>query len=209
MELREYDVEELPLSTATIVDGNQFILKVEKEWNYSATFHSNVRTYTNWIGADYWAARVSEHPTISYETMRDAVLLNHTHHEAEYIDIIESFKQLEVPSHLEGWDSYVVHYHFPFPMRNRDMAIWITGRELEAGESFILVTVPRAVATTHSKAHYRSVEKVERHGSGVKWTMAQTSDAGGFIPKFIQRMAINNAIAQDVPQFLKWIENRQ
>lgn len=209
MQLKEYDEEKLPLSTATLVDSNVFITKLTEEWVFSGEYPCNVLTYNKWIGPDYWAARVSDHPDMDYETMRNAILLDHTRQEVEYIHAAESFKELHVPPHLEGWESYVVHYHFPFPFFNRDMAIWITSGELEEDESFLVVTVPRNVHTSHIKGHYCSVEKVERLGTGVRWTMAQTSLAGGWIPKVLQRRFINKAIAADVPQFLRWIEDRK
>ncbi|EER41944.1 conserved hypothetical protein [Histoplasma capsulatum var. duboisii H88] len=43
----------------------------------------------------------------------------------------------------------------------------------------------------------------------IEWRMATSSQAGGWIPRFLQHSSIPNAIAKDVGLFLKWVDERR
>ncbi|CAI8508998.1 unnamed protein product [Hanseniaspora opuntiae] len=57
------------------------------------------------------------------------------------------------------------------------------------------------------KCYYVSVEmlKYNSNEQRLEWCMATTSDAGGNLPKFLQKWGIDKAIVEDVPSFLQYI----
>ena len=60
----------------------------------------------------------------------------------------------------------------------------------------------------NTKAYYISVEylKYDIGNEELTWNMATCSDAGGNIPKFLQKSGIDKAIVDDVPSFLKFMK---
>lgn len=202
-ELKEYSQNELPESDAAIQKGLEFALSIESSWPKSKEI-DGTQTYLEWIDNQFWAARVSYHDDITYEEFKNTVLHNHTENEAEYIGMVDNYKILDG---YKDWVSRQVHYKFPFPLRNRDMIIWLTSKETQPASQFVVVTVPRKYSSPYTKAVYVSVEVVTRLADGrVQWIMGTTSDACGWIPQFVQRPKMSNAVAEDVPQFQAWIK---
>lgn len=205
--LREYEADELPGLDAAVLLATQFADTIETEWQKSKLF-DDVQTYTQWVendhgGSEFWAARVSYHNDIRYAKFYETVFKNHTENESQYIGMVDSFENLP-PS--GPWLSRLVHYQFPFPLSDRDMIIWLGQVETEAGTQFVNVTLPRSYASDQTKAFYVSVEVVTRlPDNRTKWVMATSSDAGGFVPQFVQRPQMSKAVSEDVPQFKKWI----
>lgn len=202
--LRGYSPDEVPLKEEALRRGLEFSDKIEKTWKEGPVYYNIIQTYTTWQGKDFWAARVSYNPDLSYEDMKATVLENHTAHEAQYIDLIHSFEELTVPNPLVGWYSALIRYRLPFPLNDRDMAIWLASTEVRPG-LFIVFTLPRAMQTKHTRGYYMSVEVVSQMENGVKWIMAQTSDVGGWVPRWMQNPAITATIAQDVQLFKSWL----
>lgn len=79
----------------------------------------------------------------------------------------------------------------------------------EAVRKEIMAAVPRNTIF----ASYASVEEVVATESGLQWTMATTSDAGGAIPRWIQRSwtmgGVPKAVVADVGLFLAWTARRR
>ncbi|OJJ66665.1 hypothetical protein ASPBRDRAFT_362153 [Aspergillus brasiliensis CBS 101740] len=73
----------------------------------------------------------------------------------------------------------------------------------------IMAAVPRNTVF----ASYASVEEVVATADGLQWTMATTSDAGGAIPRWIQRSwtmgGVPKAVVADVGLFLGWTARRR
>lgn len=213
-ELREYSVDEVPVASWAIKRALEYMATIEKEWaptpaivlNGPANTTIDVNLYTQHINRDFWAARVSYHQQQSYGKFRKYLMENHTANEARYIESIESYRVLTVPPILTDWNSAVVRYRLPGPLSARDMAIWLTAQETVPEKQFLVLSLPRRIPVDATKGIYVSIELVELLDNGtIKWTMAQTSDAGGWLPKWAQRKAIAAEIAKDVPTFLTWL----
>ncbi|XBW38386.1 hypothetical protein QEN19_003973 [Hanseniaspora menglaensis] len=79
------------------------------------------------------------------------------------------------------------------------------------GSYEISVVVSLRAAQEKSDAtngYYVSVEclKYDIHNKILVWSMATCSDAGGYLPKYLQKAGIDKAIVEDVPSFLKFIK---
>lgn len=75
-------------------------------------------------------------------------------------------------------------------------------------EESIVITLRDAQQETDATlGYYISVEflKYDIQKSSLTWKMATCSDAGGNLPKFLQKLGIDKAISDDVPSFLKYI----
>lgn len=214
LELREYSVDEVPVAQWAIRRALEFINEVEEKWDKSpsvslpgpANKPVDIDLFTSQVNRDFWAARVSYHNQQPYSKFRRYLMENHTANEARYIESLESFRMLTVPPILTDWSSAVLRYRLPSPLSPRDMAIWLTAQEIVPDKQFLILSLPRKMPVDATKGFYVSVELVEQLDDGtVKWTMAQTSNAGGWIPKWAQRRAIAGEIAKDVPSFLNWL----
>lgn len=164
---------------------------------------------------DYWVARENTFDLSSaqqlelWEKFKKYVAgddeYTHTHYEKNYIKELYDFKV----KHLQK-DTYVadLSYDLGFPMSKRKFYNYI--HIVRDEKDFYVISVPINPAkfgfneeSGFVLARYASVEHVSFNGQ-LKWTMATASDAGGFIPKWVARMATNGAVAKDVPLFLEW-----
>lgn len=206
--LRDYTEKELPPADEAVKNSLEFISKVTSEWSKGKNY-DDVQTYTHWDeDKQFWAARVSRHADLTYQQLLDTVFHNHTENEAQYIPMVEHFRVLD-SSRDERWVSRRVNYKFPFPLSNRDMDIWMTQKETIESQQFVNVTVPRKIDSNLVKGRYVSVEVVTQLPDGqVEWAMCTTSDAGGWLPQFVQRPEMTKAVAQDIPEFRKWISKK-
>lgn len=206
-ELKEYSETALPEVPEMLQQAQEFI-SVDNHWTHRKV-SERAHIFTKWNGNDFWAMRVSNHINLTYEDMLAAIFHNHTENEKEYIEMIEKYKLLD-PSKDESWQSKIVTYRLPFPFAKRDMVFWMVHEETFVGNQFVIVTLPRDVAVENCKGMYVAIEEVTRlEDGGVQWSMATSSQAGGMIPNFVQRLALPNAIASDIPQFEKWINKKK
>lgn len=54
------------------------------------------------------------------------------------------------------------------------------------------------------------VRKIDADGSSeVQWDMATASDAAGYLPMAVQKIAMNTEIAKDVEYVMNWAANRR
>ncbi|PYH96984.1 hypothetical protein BO71DRAFT_396548 [Aspergillus ellipticus CBS 707.79] len=69
-------------------------------------------------------------------------------------------------------------------------------------------TIPTSAPRNTIFASYASVEQVRAIPDGLEWTMATTSEAGGAIPRWVQRSwtmgGVPKAVVADVGLFLGW-----
>lgn len=74
-------------------------------------------------------------------------------------------------------------------------------------ESIVLTLRAAQQESEATRGYYISVEflKYDLQKSSLTWSMATCSDAGGNLPKFLQKLGIDKAISDDVPSFLKYI----
>ncbi|GMM50559.1 hypothetical protein DASB73_015170 [Starmerella bacillaris] len=206
-ELKEYSETQLPDSLELIQKAQEFI-SVDNGWNHSKILN-RAHIFNKWHGNDYWCMRVSNHIHITYEDMLATIFHNHTENEKDYMDSIESYKSMD-PSKDGSWQSKVVTYKLPFPFAKRDMVFWMVHEESFLDNQFLIITLPRDTTVENCKGMYVAIEEVTRlEDGGIQWSMATTSEAGGLIPRFIQRMALPGAIANDIPQFEKWINKKK
>lgn len=89
------------------------------------------------------------------------------------------------------------------------MAVWVLAVQPDPQvKQFFVISLPSAhtVSTHLTRAVYCAIEVVtfkEEEGH-VEWLMAQTSDARGSIPRWIQDKSVTASVAADVPSFIGW-----
>lgn len=89
------------------------------------------------------------------------------------------------------------------------MAVWVLAVQPDpAVKQFLVISLPavHAVSPAVTRAVYCAIEVVtykEEEGH-VEWVMAQTSDARGSIPRWIQDKSVTASVASDVPCFIAW-----
>lgn len=207
LQLKNYEPERIPELTGLIAECKNIIASIDN-WQ-DAGVHHGVQTRKTWLNRDFWAGRTSVHANVSYEAFRKLLFTNHTENEAKYMKIITNYTPLEVPLNLssKGWASYDIEYKLPFPLKKRHMTIWIIAVELDDC-SFMVISLPRPSLHVHGEVDgaYASIELVSNQDDGIHWTMVTTSDAGGYVPGWIQRMTVAKTLAEDVPTVLEYIE---
>lgn len=92
---------------------------------------------------------------------------------------------------------------------DREMAVWILTIQPDPEvKQFFVISLPasHAVEPHVTRAEYCAIEMVTyiEAESQVEWIMAQTSDARGNIPRWIQERSVTASVVGDVPCFIKW-----
>ncbi|ANB15563.1 hypothetical protein AWJ20_3191 [Sugiyamaella lignohabitans] len=222
-ELREFSEAELPNSTVAVQTALNFMSQVKSAWT-KGKFYSDgqVQTYHHTASnGDFWMARESNHKDVSFEEFRSAILLNHTENEVKYIPLLDSFKRLEPVTSPEtpdahDWESLLVHYKFPKFFSDREMTVWLLAiQPNEDVKEFLVISLPSNRPVTDSEhvtqAYYCSIEHVKynEQEQQVEWLMAQTSDAKGNIPRWIQNKSVTSSVVEDVPHFISWAKKQR
>ncbi|RDK40470.1 hypothetical protein M752DRAFT_328490 [Aspergillus phoenicis ATCC 13157] len=179
----------------------------------------------------------------SWEEFRSGLRENHSENEMDYTPSVTSVVRLvEWPSEVDvegGWGKVDVHvnlithtFHPTILIAPRSFLVLVISadRAAAAGErqGFVTIQIPLAVESSPEAvrkeimaavprntifASYASVEEVVATESGLQWTMATTSDAGGAIPRWIQRSwtmgGVPKAVVADVGLFLAWTARRR
>ncbi|GAA5855781.1 hypothetical protein JCM8547_000354 [Rhodosporidiobolus lusitaniae] len=164
----------------------------------------------------------------TYEQFKDGLLVEHSKKEKEYIEAAIEAKEIKVvkPGELEVWQMKYTNS----PAAKRDFTFLILTRETTAPppsptsspttttaapaalHSFAVVSIPVDAPAEKGfvRGRYVSVEHVqETEEGGVLWTMAVSSDAGGWVPRLLSEWVMPGKIAEDVPSFLGWLKNRR
>ncbi|CAN6646098.1 hypothetical protein TRVA0_021S01640 [Trichomonascus vanleenenianus] len=169
-----------------------------------------VDTYHTRIEGDFWMARYSKHKDVSFDQFKRGIFDNHTENEVKYIPLLHSFKELKAPESDPGWRGILVRYKFPRMFSDREMTVWITCVQPDPEvEQFVVISLP-STEEIHDKsvtqAHYCSIEVITYNAEEqcVEWLMAQTSDARGNIPRWIQDRSVTHSVVEDVPSFIEW-----
>lgn len=92
---------------------------------------------------------------------------------------------------------------------DREMAVWILAIQPDPDvKQFLVISLPssHAVSPNVTRAKYCAIEVITyiETESHVEWLMAQTSDAKGNIPRWIQDRSVTASVAADVPSFVEW-----
>jgi len=101
-------------------------------------------------------------------------------------------------------DSRFLVVQIPVDIRLVDKALYANGRNKKDGDEAIKRKEVQL-------GQYVSIERCEvlDGGAKVQWQMGTSSDAGGVLPMFVQKMAVPGAIVKDVSLFMEWIENQR
>lgn len=180
-----------------------------------------------------WFARISKHEnalkdgTATWQELDAGLRQDHAVHEMEYTpDLKDAHLVLDWRSELVGLqgnfgDWQDVHaeiremvHELPTPLSKRCFSVLVISAK--KGDEFIDAQLPVDLSTV-SKAKYFgasgftegiycSIEygKLIDAGAKTEWRMATTSDAGGNLPMWAQKMGLPGAIAKDVGLFMDW-----
>jgi len=177
----------------------------------------------------------AEPGTATFSEFDFGLRAEHSRHELEYTpDVFDAFEVVDygVAKDVEEWDDVEVKvmemcHHIPFPLLNRVFAVVVvTGRK--TSKELVVVQIPidlsrisaaRYSSGAHKKdsslqrrqrkgvviGEYVSVERCRLESEEVVWEMATASDAKGYVPMSIQKMALPGKITLDVGLFIRWI----
>ncbi|KAI5466372.1 hypothetical protein BGZ63DRAFT_376061 [Mariannaea sp. PMI_226] len=109
-------------------------------------------------------------------------------------------------------------HHLPAPLNKRVFPVLqVTAATVSEGrKAFLIVQIAvqpeddeqkRTTANDSTiKAAYTSIEMVrETSGGEIEWIMGTASNAKGYLPMWMQRMAVPGQIAKDVDMFMDWV----
>ncbi|CDO53990.1 hypothetical protein DV495_001428 [Geotrichum candidum] len=213
--LKDFSAAELPPKAQIIAAAHEFVTQIKIDWTKTKVYPHDVHTYTTRQGNDFWMSRISYHTDVTFDQFKSAILEDHTRNEVKYIPLLDSARDHEdepdvIPEdHPDGWKAFTVHYKFPRLFSDREMAVWVLAVQPDPEiKQFIIISVPssHAVSPHVTRAEYLAIEVVtyiEEEGH-VEWIMAQTSDAKGNIPRWIQDKSVTASVVADVPSFIDW-----
>jgi hypothetical protein len=208
--LKEHTENDVPDSSLAVKSALEFVNSIHSKWTKGKFYsHGGVQTYHSRINGDFWMARASKHTDVSFDSFKRGLLENHTDNEVKYIPLLESFKRLPSVDKLPGWECTLVHYKFPRFFSDREMTIWLHAVQPDPEvKQFIVISLPadRTVSEHVARAYYCSIELVtyNEQEECVDWLMAQTSDACGNIPRWLQDRSVTSSVVADVPHFIAW-----
>lgn len=217
--LKKHSKEELPTAIEAGNSAIEFATEIKNSWTKGKTYYKEngveVNTFnTKSKSGDFWMARVSNHSDVSFEKFKKYILENHTENEVEYIPLLDSFRETDELENLENWRGIRVHYKFPKFFDDREMTVWICAIQPDENKNqFVIISLPadQPVSPGVTQGYYCSLEVVtyDEENECVEWLMAQASDAGGNIPRWIQNNSVTASVVDDVPHFIKWVKNKE
>ena len=190
-------------------------------------------TYSKYNNEDYWCMRYTKIDGVDEKTFREQFVLNlngYTYDngdfniteknadfrvltEKNYIHAIVDTKVMEKAVRS---DNAVVQFKssyklvpFLFDIRHFYQWVYISKpvkvKNIEI--SYVVSLRSKPDQKQNTKCYYVSVEmlKYNNESKELEWYMATTSDAGGMIPLFVQKLGIDKAVVEDIPSFLKYI----
>ncbi|ODQ55368.1 hypothetical protein SAICODRAFT_28999 [Saitoella complicata NRRL Y-17804] len=222
-----------PAHPSTLLAEAKPLIESVTQWTHVKTYtstHGNFSTatettpvrvegYKKKYAGLWWYARQSIHPDITFSEFKSTLFKDHAENEASYIPTITSTEYLgEGPctpaSHSEECDRWTTHlntYTFPAPLSKRDFMVTIYPMTLSPTE-FMVISLPTSAVNTQIprepgtvRGAYTSIERVRvLPDDRVEWTMSTTSDAKGFLPGWMQRLAMPGEIVKDVGLWMDW-----
>ncbi|KAH3902954.1 uncharacterized protein SCODWIG_02764 [Saccharomycodes ludwigii] len=145
--------------------------------------------------------------------------------EKNYIHTIKDCKILDTSG---GWVLSRMLYSFGKPLNDRVFYEWVyiikpyrvttktIPEEQKEEEISFVISLPAKYNNKENNDNknavrgiYCSVERLSYNykTKQLKWLMCTTSDAGGYLPKWLQNSMISKSVAKDVPLFLDWVVN--
>lgn len=137
-------------------------------------------------------------------------------------------EEVEVEVNGEKWGNITMvveemkHRIEPKPLKNRTFPVVQVTAMLAGAKEFLVISIPlmdfdKSPYSEFAKdkslvvASYASIERVRILPSNgdIEWIMATASNAKGFLPQFIQNMAVPGAVAKDVEFFMSWIPSQR
>lgn len=170
------------------------------------------------LGGETWAARRSVHKdvraggTAAWDEWVHCFKDAHAEAEAAFTPAVEQAARLgawdcggtALAVGATTWEACTLRleaaaHRLPFPLRTCGFAVLQPTAAARGRREFVVVQV--AV-----RGAYTSVERVRALAGGrVEWVMGTASEAGGAVPRWVQRRAVPGRIASDVDLFLGWI----
>lgn len=213
--LSEYKEEDIPSTEIAVSKALELAKTIQTDWTKGKQYQKGneiIDTFTTDINGDFWMARVSKHKDVSFESFRKGIYENHTEQEVEYIPLLDSYKILQ-DNIKENWRDVLVHYKFPKLFSDREMTVFITAVQPDPEvKQFLIISLPsdRTVDPEVTRAYYCSIELVTylEDEDCVEWIAAQTSDACGNIPRWVQNRSVTASVVEDVPHFIEWAKGK-
>lgn len=190
-------------------------------------------TYFKYNILDYWCMRLTSIDSIDEKTFREQFVLNlsgYVYNGSEYMipeekadyrvlkeqEYIHSIVKTDVLKRDIRANNAVVQFKNTYKLKpsilsKRKFYQWVyiaKPVKVDNNEiSYVITLRSEPDDNERIKCYYVSIEMLKYNidEQKLEWYMATTSDAGGNIPKFLQRWGIDNAIVEDVPSFLKYI----
>ncbi|KAG5982833.1 hypothetical protein E4U43_006366 [Claviceps pusilla] len=179
-------------------------------WNLRRSVHENAEI-PGAAGWDEW-----------YRCFKE----NHAQAEKDFSPTVLSFrrmkswkcKDLKIVQGDHTWTNITMRWEesvhkLPFPLKNRVfpvLQITASDQNHVDGAEFVVVQIALRDEDAPGRndavlGAYTSVERLRRIANGVEWIMGTVCDAGGVVPRVVQRLALAGQIARDVDMFLSWI----
>ncbi|KAK9239753.1 hypothetical protein V1525DRAFT_338711 [Lipomyces kononenkoae] len=194
---------------AAVSLARSLITELANTWHKGSSYPLGVQAYSRKLLGEKWFARISIHDE-PWDWFKAGICDNHSQNEVDYIDTFESYSEIDPGE--SGWKGIHARYRLGFPLSIREMPEWILAIQPDPDvKEFFVISVPADVPVSKNtvRGRYASIEYLQELPDGkMKWTMAFTSDGGGFIPRFIQNLALPSTIAKDVPKFLTWAKKK-
>ncbi|SMY24327.1 unnamed protein product [Zymoseptoria tritici ST99CH_1A5] len=190
----------------------------------------------NWFGRISAHENAAKEGTASWQEFYDGLKANHNLHEVDYTpDCINAHKVLDWKAQLAthqnkigDWEDVTMEvwqmtHKMPVTVLNKRLFTVLVITASKPNKEFITLQIP-ADSAMHkqvptaldpnkvgTKGIYVSVEwcQLVDDGKKVMWQMYTASDAGGVLPMFAQKMAMPNAVAQDVGLVMDWTEKKR
>ncbi|KAF4614652.1 hypothetical protein D9613_002623 [Agrocybe pediades] len=216
-----FKISDLPPEEQIIAEGKALI-ESSTSWKAGKTFFDTVHTsYRGKLPGDGapWYCRISEHKPeeITFDQLWEKLSKNKAENELQFIHEIQKVNKVkEISPTANVWTLY---YTFLPPVSPRVFTV-VQVTQLSESEprtglivslSIDLSDAPelQKLEEKGTKGRYVSVERVmELENGNTEWRMATSSTPGGSIPNFLVESTMAKKIAADVPQFIKWFQQK-
>ncbi|KAF4984168.1 hypothetical protein FZEAL_566 [Fusarium zealandicum] len=199
-----------------------------------AQMHPELGVNPDRVQSELWALRRSKHDgkkeegTAAWDEFVRCFKEQHAEAEVAFTPSVLSTALLQewdcagIEIQVEGttWTDWTLRreesvHQLPGPLSKRVFPVLQATAAALDGTEFLVVQIAIRAAddATDEAAHegairaaYTSIERVrELEDGSIEWVMGTTSDAGGMVPMWAQKMGLSGQIAKDVGFFMQWI----
>ncbi|KAK9473679.1 uncharacterized protein V1510DRAFT_413584 [Dipodascopsis tothii] len=177
-------------------------------WPRNRASTDDLQVYSTTRDGEPWFARVAD-VDVPFDYFKQAFVPNFFESMVEFYEYVNAQKPIDDAGE---WKGYELHYILPGYFADRNITEWFGYTCDDDAREFYIFALPAdlPLAEGATRAVYVFFHHVREdpETKQVCWSMAQTSDMRGNLPRWMQNMSIPGIFVSDVPKFCNYLRKK-